>query len=294
MIISSIGHVGADAQEIAIEKNYTKWTQEEHEMTFNTLKAMTRQWQQSQSYRQYVVVGKYVRTEERFSWKIIPFTDATNPLKRFWKQVIVSWKVLFSKREQLAPKKMQDYTIESTQTPLQSREESAALLYQSATSSVSEIDPFCQQEIIEKQQIFSGDYNHVLCDIAPIGADHLLIVPKKHKTDFAQLSLEEYGEVTSLVKAVIQAHPEYYGCYLLHKTGKDAGQSVPHWHMHVVMIEDKRGDLLTKLRFLKGMLPFGRPRLSDSALRIKVEKLKTRLSSPLIQETPMGGKQIHF
>ena len=42
--------------------------------------------------------------------------------------------------------------------------------------------------------------------------------------------------------------------YLFHKTGIDAGQTVPHWHMHLIVTANKTQGFFGKLTVLKNML----------------------------------------
>ena len=69
----------------------------------------------------------------------------------------------------------------------------------------------------------------------PIVAGHFLIVPKRHVERFEDLREDELAEAHALIaKAHHLAHAVHHatGYLLLQKNGKEAGQTVPHVHIH--------------------------------------------------------------
>ena len=105
-------------------------------------------------------------------------------------------------------------------------------------------DPFCpgERSAIDRQQIHEGELVRVLYNYAPIDTDgkglHFLVTPKRHVESFHDLTMEEYVEAKEMEEkllAALQAQElEIKRVDSFHKTGKLAGQSVPHWHLHVV------------------------------------------------------------
>jgi len=97
---------------------------------------------------------------------------------------------------------------------------------------------------IDKQQIF---YESSLCyglvNLKPIVPGHVLIIPKRVCARFADLTPEEMSEMFSIVYKMAPKLESKYGCSALNiamQDGKDAGQSVPHVHVH--MLPRKAGD----------------------------------------------------
>jgi histidine triad (HIT) family protein len=98
---------------------------------------------------------------------------------------------------------------------------------------------FCQ--IIEKKipakVVFENEEVLGFKDLNPAAPQHLLFIPKKHVRDF----LEAAGE-PAMVGSVFAAIREYVkrenlpedGIRVVSNCGASAGQSVFHWHVHVL------------------------------------------------------------
>lgn len=66
---------------------------------------------------------------------------------------------------------------------------------------------------------------------------HLLVIPKRHKVGVFELDEEELGDILSVSKLMAELLKTKLGASgvnLLNASGKDAQQSVFHFHMHVV------------------------------------------------------------
>jgi len=73
------------------------------------------------------------------------------------------------------------------------------------------------------------------------------------------------------------------GChtaYLFDKAGAEAGQSVPHWHEHLIFTATKTQELFGKLIILKNML-IGSSPLPEKELQSRVQLLKIELKEVL-------------
>ena len=98
---------------------------------------------------------------------------------------------------------------------------------------------FC--EIIKKQLpsniIFENDEFLAFSSIEPVSKGHTLLIPKKHFPDifdFETSSLEKLmGIAQKIAKNLIKKHGAT-GINLLQANGKDAQQSVFHFHLHIV------------------------------------------------------------
>ncbi len=75
-------------------------------------------------------------------------------------------------------------------------------------------------------------------DIKPVNTGHTLVVPKKHYVlveemdDSTYLNMFRVGRV--LLQKIKAAFPEITAFNLLIADGKDAGQEVPHVHLHLI------------------------------------------------------------
>jgi len=77
-------------------------------------------------------------------------------------------------------------------------------------------------------------------DINPVASTHVLVIPKRHIDNAATVTADDADEVAALLlaaRAVADAegiaHPER-GYRLVFNVGKDAANSVPHLHLHVI------------------------------------------------------------
>lgn len=74
-------------------------------------------------------------------------------------------------------------------------------------------------------------------DISPAAPTHVLVVPKEHYTDVAELAAADpalVGELAREAAAVAKADGVGDGWRLLFNTGAEAGQTVFHVHGHVL------------------------------------------------------------
>lgn len=151
---------------------------------------------------------------------------------------------------------------------------------------LSEKDAFCSQGIIEKQWVFKGKFINILHDYAPIGLEklHLLLVPKKHREKFSDLTEEEFLEINDLSQKLVNFYKskncdqQDFAVYIFDKTGALAGQTVPHWHQHHVFTTTKIQGLWGKLTVLKNMI-FGSSPLKPRELNDRVEQLRKDLKN---------------
>ncbi|MFH1637966.1 MAG: HIT family protein [Candidatus Woesearchaeota archaeon] len=64
---------------------------------------------------------------------------------------------------------------------------------------------------------------------------HTLVVPKKHFESIKEIPQEELNTVMAVVKKISSAMlKEADGVNIVQNNGEDAGQAVPHFHVHVM------------------------------------------------------------
>lgn len=90
---------------------------------------------------------------------------------------------------------------------------------------------------IPSMRVYEDDACLVIMDIAADVDGHMLAIPKRHVHDILDCDSET---LTSLIKAVQRVSRHcveergYEGVNLLHASGEAAGQSVGHFHVHLI------------------------------------------------------------
>lgn len=89
------------------------------------------------------------------------------------------------------------------------------------------------------KKVYEDDFALAFNDIAPQAPIHILVIPKgpyANFTDFTATATPE--EIVGFNKAIIQTIASVDGLTggyrLLSNTGSDAGQEVPHYHVHIL------------------------------------------------------------
>jgi diadenosine tetraphosphate (Ap4A) HIT family hydrolase len=82
--------------------------------------------------------------------------------------------------------------------------------------------------------------NELFCaiwDIHPVSKGHALIISKRHCQDFFSLSQAEtcaLQELSVTVQHLLKEKYQAEGYNLAMNCGKIAGQSIPHFHLHII------------------------------------------------------------
>jgi histidine triad (HIT) family protein len=72
-------------------------------------------------------------------------------------------------------------------------------------------------------------------DAFPLAKGHVLVIPKKHHQKIQDMSEKENTDLFSLVSLMVSKVDSITGATLIAiHNGKDAGQEVPHVHVHLV------------------------------------------------------------
>ena len=112
---------------------------------------------------------------------------------------------------------------------------------------------------IPSASIYEDDDFRVILDIEPASKGHALILPKEHYANLYELPEELAAKVLIVAKKVIASMTEIVGCdgyNVLQNNGEVAGQTVFHFHMHLiprykdddVTIGWKHGELTEELK----------------------------------------------
>ena len=90
---------------------------------------------------------------------------------------------------------------------------------------------------IPSKTIYEDDKFRVILDLGPATKGHALILPKNHYANLYELPEETAGDVMKLAKKMATIMTEKLGCQgfnLMQNNGETAGQTVFHFHMHLI------------------------------------------------------------
>lgn len=85
--------------------------------------------------------------------------------------------------------------------------------------------------------IYEDEAFRVILDMGPAAEGHALILPKEHYADLFELPEELAGEAMKLAKRLAEKMRTALQCdgfNLVQNNGKTAGQTVFHFHLHVI------------------------------------------------------------
>ena len=117
------------------------------------------------------------------------------------------------------------------------------------------ICPFCitdfKREIIAETSLVYSIY-----DKYPVSQGHALIIPKRHSSDYFELTAEEQSECWSMVNKVKQILSKEFspdGFNIGINVNEVAGQTV--WHVHIHLIPRYKGDVKHPEGGVRGVIP---------------------------------------
>ena len=90
---------------------------------------------------------------------------------------------------------------------------------------------------IPSATIYENSDFRVFLDVAPANRGHALIIPKDHADNIFHLDGETAGKLFSLATVVARAIKEETGCEgmnIVQNNGAVAGQTVNHFHLHLI------------------------------------------------------------
>lgn len=96
---------------------------------------------------------------------------------------------------------------------------------------------------IPSMKVYEDAHSLVFMDIAKDVDGHMVAIPKKHMKNLLDCDSETLHHLMDAIKKVSNHcvdHLDYDGINLLNASDESAGQSVPHFHIHI--IPRKNGD----------------------------------------------------
>lgn len=94
---------------------------------------------------------------------------------------------------------------------------------------------FCKlaNKEIPVEPIIETDFVIVIRDRAPVAKNHVLIIPKAHVQDITQAPIDVVSHVAYIAGVYAREHLPG-GSRIVINTGDDGGQTVKHFHAHVL------------------------------------------------------------
>ena len=98
---------------------------------------------------------------------------------------------------------------------------------------------FCKlaNGIFETNTVYEDDQFRVILDAAPATKGHALILPKEHYANIYEIDENVAADAMKLAKKLITKFTDVLGCdgyNIVQNNGEDAGQTVFHFHMHMI------------------------------------------------------------
>lgn len=90
---------------------------------------------------------------------------------------------------------------------------------------------------IPTNTLYEDDDVRVIFDMSPASKGHVLILPKEHYDDLFEMPQDMAGKVFAVAAKLAPAIKEATGCEgmnILQNNGSIAGQTVFHFHMHII------------------------------------------------------------
>lgn len=95
---------------------------------------------------------------------------------------------------------------------------------------------FALEQIPTEKVYEDGDFI-IIRDIAPVAKNHFLAIPKKHFKFLAEMAQEDCEMLSRIFYKISTLQKELQlenGYRLVINQGDDAGQTVPHLHIHIL------------------------------------------------------------
>ncbi|MBU8880006.1 HIT family protein [Bacillus sp. FJAT-29790] len=90
---------------------------------------------------------------------------------------------------------------------------------------------------IPSAKVFENEHVVAFLDISQVTKGHTLVIPKIHKENVFELDAETARHIFEAVPKIagaIKAEYSPLGLNILNNNGKDAGQEVFHFHLHLI------------------------------------------------------------
>ena len=134
--------------------------------------------------------------------------------------------------------------------------------------------PFCNKATIKNEFFYETKQTLALYNLKPVIKGHCLVIPRRHKERFADLSSIERNELLQSVNKVcilLQQVHHARAFSILIQDGLAAGQTVPHLHVHVTPMD---GTIKTRTLISKAAQSKQRKKISALQMQKEVNLLR--------------------
>jgi histidine triad (HIT) family protein len=111
---------------------------------------------------------------------------------------------------------------------------------------------------IKARKIHETEHSMVILDAFPLKKGHSLIISKTHKPKIQDLSIEEnsdiFGVLHFLTEKIEKAMDGSSSLISIHN-GKDSGQEIPHFHIHIIPASESNRNTSIHSLFDKKNIP---------------------------------------
>ncbi len=100
---------------------------------------------------------------------------------------------------------------------------------------------------IPSQTLYEDEKFKVILDVGPATKGHALILPKNHYANFYEQPEEDSADTIRLAKKMMQQMTDKLKCdgfNIVQNNGEVAGQTVFHYHMHLIPRYKNDGEIL--------------------------------------------------
>ena len=90
---------------------------------------------------------------------------------------------------------------------------------------------------IPSATLYEDEKFRVILDLGPAGRGHALVLPKEHYADLFEIPADLAAEALKLAKSLLPAMKKALDCdgfQLVQNNGAAAGQTVAHYHLHII------------------------------------------------------------
>jgi histidine triad (HIT) family protein len=90
---------------------------------------------------------------------------------------------------------------------------------------------------IPSNTIYEDDSFRVILDLGPATKGHALVLPKNHYADLFEIPEDVLADAAKVAKKVAGTMKEKLSCdglNLVQNNGEEAGQTVMHFHLHII------------------------------------------------------------
>jgi diadenosine tetraphosphate (Ap4A) HIT family hydrolase len=94
--------------------------------------------------------------------------------------------------------------------------------------------PFCDVESTDYRLVCESDYSFVIVNWEPLNDNHVLVLPKRHVTDFSELSGDESKDLLGLVSLMKKKYLDSYSEEPILHMNFGSHSTVPHIHFHLL------------------------------------------------------------